>query len=214
MADNKTFPIGTLALGGLFLLVMLVTYLLVKPPAPPPELEGVLRSEYRLLAPFKLTDHNGNLFTEQNLQKKWTFVFYGYTSCPDICPATLYVLNSVQNLQQDEAGDAAINMQVVFISVDPERDTAKKLAAYMAYFNPEFTGATAGMTEIDSLTRQFGAGYMIEAETSPGQYLVAHTSAVFLVDPLGRLVASFSQPHYATTINSLYEQIRTYFSGA
>jgi len=213
MANNKTFPVGTLILGGLFLLVMLITYILVKPPAPPPELEGVLRSEYSLLMPFELTDHNGDLFTEQNFQKKWSFVFYGYISCPDICPATLYVLNSVQSLQQDQAGDAPINMQVVFISVDPERDTPERLADYMAYFNPKFIGATADKAEIDSLTRQFGAGYIIEPETSPGQYPVAHTSAVFLVDPLGRLVASFSQPHYPTTINSLYEQIRTYFSG-
>ena len=132
----------------------------------------------------------------------------------DICPATLYVLNSVQSLQQDKAGDAAIDMQVAFVSVDPERDTTEKLAAYMAYFNPRFIGATADKANIDSLTRQFGAGYMVEDETSPGQYLVAHTSAVFLVDPLGRLVASFSQPHYPTTINALYEQIRTYFSGS
>lgn len=213
MSSNKIFPIGTLVLGGLFVLVMLVTYLLVKPPAPPPELEGVIRPEFSLLMPFELTDQNGAPFTEQNFLKKWTFVFYGYTSCPDICPATLYVLNSVQSLQQDEAGDAAINMQVLFISVDPERDTPEKLTDYMAYFNSEFIGATAGKAEIDSLSRQFGAGYMIEDETSPGQYLVAHTSAVFLVDPLGRLVASFSQPHYATTINALYEQLRTYFSG-
>jgi len=213
MSDNKTFPVGTLVLGGLFLVVMLVTYMLVKPPAPPPELEGVIRPEFRLLTPFELTDHDGAPFTEQNFQQKWTFVFYGYTSCPDICPATLYVLNSVQSLQQDKAGDAPINMQVLFISVDPGRDTPEKLTDYMAYFNPKFIGATASKAKIDSLTRQFGAGYMIEDETSPGQYLVAHTSAVFLVDPLGRLVASFSQPHYATTINSLYEQIRTYFSG-
>jgi protein SCO1/2 len=212
MSDNKTFPVGTLLLGGFFLLVMLATYLLVKPPAPPSELEGVLRPEFRLLMPFKLTDHNGNLFSQQNFQKKWTFVFYGYTSCPDVCPATLYVLNSVQGLQQDKAGDVAIDMQVVFISVDPERDTPEKLANYMAYFNPEFIGATAGKVEIDSLARQFGAGYMIEPETLPGQYLVAHTSAVFLVDPLGRLVASFSQPHYPTGINALYEKIRAYFN--
>jgi protein SCO1/2 len=161
--------------------------------------------------PFKLTDQNGELFSEENFQDKWTFVFYGYTSCPDICPATLYVLNSVQGLQQDQAGDAALDMQVVFISVDPERDTPEKLAAYMAYFNPGFIGASADKAEIDRLARQFGAGYIIEPETAPGQYLVAHTSAIFLVDPLGRLVAVFSQPHYPTSINALYESIRAYF---
>ncbi len=211
MSDSKTFPVGTLVLGAIFLLVMLATYLIIKPSAPPAQLQGVLRPVYQLLMPFELTDQNGELFSEENFQDKWTFVFYGYTSCPDICPATLYVLNSVQGLQQDQVGDATLDMQVVFISVDPERDTPEKLAAYMAYFNPEFIGASADKVEIDRLARQFGAGYIIEPETAPGQYLVAHTSAIFLVDPLGRLVAVFSQPHYPTSINSLYEDIRAYF---
>ena len=213
MADKSTFPIGTLVLGSVFVLVMLATYLLVKPPTPPPELQGVIRPEFRLLMPFELTDHEGNPFTESKLQNKWTFVFFGYTSCPDICPTTLYVLNSVQSLQEDKADGDAIDMQVVFISVDPKRDSTEKLAKYMRYFNKKFTGATASKTKIDRLTRQFNAGYIVEPETSPGQYLVAHTSAIFLVDPLGRLVANFSQPHYPNTINDLYETIRVYFAG-
>lgn len=213
MADKRTFPIGTLVLGSVFVLVMLATYLLVKPPTPPPELQGVIRPEFRLLMPFELTDHEGNPFTESKLQNKWTFVFFGYTSCPDICPTTLYVLNSVQSLQEDKADGDAIDMQVVFISVDPKRDSTEKLAKYMRYFNKKFTGATASKTKIDRLTRQFNAGYIVEPETSPGQYLVAHTSAIFLVDPLGRLVANFSQPHYPNTINDLYEKIRVYFAG-
>jgi protein SCO1/2 len=213
MADKSTFPIGTLVLGSVFVLVMLATYLLVKLPTPPPELQGVIRPEFRLLMPFELTDHEGNPFTESKLQNKWTFVFFGYTSCPDICPTTLYVLNSVQSLQEDKADGDAIDMQVVFISVDPKRDSTEKLAKYMRYFNKKFTGATASKTKIDRLTRQFNAGYIVEPETSPGQYLVAHTSAIFLVDPLGRLVANFSQPHYPNTINDLYEKIRVYFAG-
>jgi len=213
MAYKRTFPIGTLVLGGVFVLVMLATYLLVKPATPPPELQGVIRPEFRLLMPFELTDHEGKPFTERRLQNKWTFVFFGYTSCPDICPNTLYVLNSVQGLQEDKAGGDGIDMQVVFISVDPKRDSTEKLNKYMRYFNKKFTGATASKTQIDRLTRQFNAGYIVEPETSPGQYLVAHTSAIFLVDPLGRLVANFSQPHYPNTINELYEKIRVYFTG-
>jgi len=210
---KRIFPSGTVLLFGLFLTVMLVTYLLVRPPAPPPELEGVLRPDFRLLQPFKLTDHNGALFNNQRLKGKWTFVFFGYTSCPDICPATLYVLNSVQGLLEDETGEVPADMQVVFISVDPGRDTTEKLAAYITHFNKKFIAATADKTEIDKLTRQFGAGYVLEPETAPGQYLVAHTSAIFLVDPFGRLVASFSQPHYPETITSQYRKIQDYFYG-
>jgi protein SCO1/2 len=129
MTKKKIFPIGTALLFGLFLAVMLVTYLLVRPPAPPPELQGVLRPEFRQLRPFELTDHNNTLFNRKRFEGKWTFVFFGYTSCPDICPATLYVLNSVQGLLEDETGEVPADMQVVFISVDPARDTTEKLAA-------------------------------------------------------------------------------------
>ena len=213
MTKKKIFPIGTVLLFGLFLTVMLVTYLLVRPAAPPPELQGVLRPEFRLLHPFKLTDHNNVQFDQERLKGKWTLVFFGYTSCPDICPATLYVLNSVQGLLEDETGEVPDNMQVLFVSVDPQRDTTEKLASYITHFNKKFIGATADKTEIDKLTRQFGAGYILEAETAPDQYMVAHTSAIFLVDPFGRLVASFSQPHYPKTITSQYQKIQKYFYG-
>jgi len=153
------------------------------------------------------------VFNQERFKGKWTLDFFGYTSCPDICPATLYVLNSVQGLLEDETGEVPDDMQVVFISVDPERDTTEKLAAYITHFNKKFIGATADKTEIDKLTRQFGAGYILEPETAPGHYLVAHTSAIFLVDPFGRLIASFSQPHYPKTITSQFQKIQAYFYG-
>ena len=208
---NKKFPAGTLLLFSLFLLVMLVTFLLVKPSPPPSELIGVLRPDFRLLHPFELTDHNKTVFDEKRFQGKWSFVFFGYTSCPDICPTTLNVLNSVYGQIEDRSDTDIKDTQVVFISVDPQRDSTETLADYMTYFNKNFIGVTADKTKIDKLVRQFGAGYGLEDETSPGQYLVAHTSAIFLVDPHARLVATFSQPHYATTIISLYEKIRMYF---
>ena len=211
MTNIKKFPVGTLFLFGIFLLVMLATYFLTKPSAPPADLDGVLRQDFKPLHQFKLTDHNGASFNEERLQGKWTFVFFGYTSCPDICPTTLHALSSVQVLLENESSDDTANRQVVFISVDPERDTTETLATYMSYFNNKFIGATADKMEIEKIARQFGAGYVLEPETAPGQYLVAHTSAIFLVDPFGRLVASFSQPHYPTTIASQYEKIHAYF---
>ena len=212
LMTSKKLPIGTIVIFGFFLLVMAVTYMLTKPPERPAELEGVLRPDFRLLQPFKLTDHNNTVFDEKRLQGKWSFIFFGYTSCPDICPATLYVLSSVHGLLVDETGKIPDDMQVVFISVDPARDTTEKLAKYVTYFNKDFIGTIADKTEIDKLARQFGAGYIIEEETSAGEYNVSHTSAIFLIDPYGRLVASFSQPHQPSTITSLYKKIRTYFS--
>jgi protein SCO1/2 len=213
MTDRILWPIGTLALGGLFILVMLGAYILVKPPAPPPELQGIIRPEFKLLHPFELIGSEDKVINEKNLQGKWSFVFFGYISCPDVCPATLHVLNSVYTLYKDEAGENPVNMQVIFVSVDPQRDSVDTLTRYVAYFNKKFIGTTADRAKIDSFTRQFGAGYIIEPETAPGQYLVAHTSAIFLVDPLGRLVATFSQPHYPSTILSQFKKLKTYFSG-
>ena len=208
---NKNFPAGTVFLFSLFLLVMVVTYILVKPSPPPPELIGVLRPDFKLLHPFELTDHNDAVFDEKRFHGKWSFVFFGYTSCPDICPTTLHVLNAIHGQLEDESSSDPVNMQVVFISVDPQRDTTKKLSDYMSYFNKKFIGVTSDKISIDRLVQQFGGGYAIDPETSPGNYLVAHTSAIFLVDPFGRLVATFSQPHYPATITSQYEKIRTYF---
>ena len=209
---SKRIPIGTIVLFGFFLLTMVAAYYLTKPSPPPQELSGVLRSNFKLLQPFELTDHNNAVFNEKRFLDKWSFVFFGYTSCPDICPATLYVLKSVHGLLVDESGEVPDDMQVVLISVDPERDTTEKLADYITYFNKDFIATTADKVNIDKITQQFGAGYIMDEETSAGVYNVSHTSAIFLVDPYGRLVASFSQPHQPTTITSQYKKIRKYFS--
>ncbi len=209
---SKKLPIGTIVIFSFFILVMVVTYVLTKPPERPPELEGVLRPDFRVLQPFKLTDQNNAVFDEKRLLDKWSFVFFGYTSCPDVCPATLYILNAIYGQLTDENGKKPDDMQVIFISVDPARDTPEKLAKYVSYFNKNFIGVTGDKTEIDKLARQFGAGYIIADKTATGDYTVAHTSAIFLIDPYGRLVANFSQPHQASTITTQYKKIQKYFS--
>jgi len=212
--NRQTFPLGTLVIFAVFLLVMLATWLLIKPPQPPPELSGVLRSEYRLLDPFSLTDHQQQTFDQSRLKGKWSMLFFGYLSCPDVCPLTLHELSEFWRLVQDEDGAAPNYLQVVFVSVDPERDSLQRLGDYVRHFNSSFLAVTAEKTRLDRFAHQFGASYVIEEETAPGQYLVAHTSAIFLVDPLGRSVATFSQPHYASTLYAQYRRITQYFNGA
>ena len=214
MTTQRIIPIGSLVIGLIFGLVMLLTHLLVKPPAPPSELEGVLRKDFRPISGFELQSRGHGPITGSSLHGKWSFVFFGYLSCPDVCPNTLYELGRFRRLLVDETGAEPEDMQVIFISVDPVRDSTERLASYVRHFHPSFIGATAGKGAIERLARQFGASYVIEAETAPGQYLVAHTSTIFLVDPSGRLVAGFSQPHYAATLLSQYRKIRAYFSGA
>ena len=212
--NRDTLPVGTLILFAVFLLVMALTYWLIRPAPPPPELAGVLRPEYRLLAPFRLTDQHRNTFDQNHFRGKWSMLFFGYLSCPDVCPMTLHELNRFWRLVEDEAGTPPQDLQIVFVSVDPARDSPQELGAYVRHFNPGFIGATARSDQVDLLAHQFGAGYVLEEETAPGQYLVAHTSAIFLVDPLGRSVAIFSQPHYGNTLHHQYGRIRQYFSAA
>lgn len=212
MSEKSSFPIGTLVLAGVLVLLMTVTYLLVKPKSPPAELQGILKSEFRMLAPFQLQAHQRGPITESDLKGKWSFVFFGYTYCPDVCPNTMHELKGFRALLEDEDSAAANDVQVIFVSVDPGRDDTARLASYARHFHSSFIGATAGKGAIDRLTRQFGAGYLFEPADSSGQYPVAHSSAIFLVDPYGRLVASFSQPHYASSIHAQYKKIVDYYN--
>ncbi|MFZ9039506.1 MAG: SCO family protein [Gammaproteobacteria bacterium] len=213
MTSKRIIPIGSLVIGLGFALVLLITHLLVRPPAPPAELEGVLRKNFRPIGGFELQTHDRGPINQSSLRGKWSLVFFGYMSCPDVCPNTLHELSQFHSLLLDADGEEAQDLQVLFVSVDPDRDSTEALARYVQHFDRHFIGATAGKGAIDRLTRQFDAGYVIEAETSPEVHPIAHTSAIFLVDPLGRLVASFSQPHYAANLLSQYNKITAYFEG-
>lgn len=202
---------------GAILLVLLLSvtgvwYVSTSPSSPPPELVGVLRPAPKMLKPVELIDQNGAEVNTQLFKDKWSFVFFGYTSCPDICPTTLHVLNAVTEMLGKDNAELLPDTQVVFISVDPGRDTVTDLADYVKFFNRDFVGLTGDKKNIDNITQQFGAGYILEEETAPGQYMVAHTSAVFLVAPESGLVAAFSQPHNPKTIVAQYKKIRAYIS--
>jgi len=211
MSEKPPVPYGTIVLflfWGL-LLGALVLWMLPNKTIPP-ELQGVLRPEPKPLRTFELSDQYRQAFNLERLKDKWSFVFFGYTYCPDICPTTLSTLTGmVKQLQEDPQGLS--NIQVVFVSVDPQRDTPDVLEAYLKYFDEAFQGVTGAQQDIDRLTRQFGAAYMKEPETTHGQYLVSHTSSIFLVDPYGQLIAAFSPPHDANTIVDQFRQMRSLF---
>lgn len=173
----------------------------------PPELQAVLRPAPKALHEFNLAGHDGQRFTLDRLKNKWSMLFFGYTYCPDICPTALAVLSALfQRLEQHPG--VIPDTQVVFVSVDPQRDRPERLAEYIAYFDERFVAATGEVAEIDGLVRQIGAGYQIEPEDSSGNYLVSHTGSIFLVDPQARLVGAFSFPHKPESIASQYLRIR------
>ena len=214
MTDSKKrSPLIIFFVFSVMLLIGVVAYSVINPrnasDSVPAELLGVLRPEPKSLAPIKLIGQDGTAFSMANISGKWSFVFFGYTYCPDVCPMTLSMLKAVDK-HLDGSGNAE-DTQVLFVSVDPERDTPEKLAEYIAFFNKDFLAATGEKIEIDKFAQQLGAGYIIDPETVPGVYEVSHTSAIFLIDPQARLVATFSQPHNPENIVQLYFQIRDYF---
>ena len=166
----------------------------------PIELLAVLKPNPIALQEFSLTDQNNRPFTLEELRNKNTLLFFGYTSCPDICPTTLTVLNQLHKQLEKE-------INVVFVSVDPQRDTTDKLSSYMEYFNQDFFGITGSKKGIDQVTKQFNAGYIIEEKISDDNYLVSHTSSIFLIDPELNIIAAFSPPHHASIIASQLKMI-------
>lgn len=172
---------------------------LLEPPVPVETASATRFPVARALQPFALVDHRGARFDNQALQGHWTFLFFGYTHCPDVCPTTLSVLNSVAQ----RLADTPAAVQFAFVSVDPVRDTPEQLARFVKYFNGDFIGVTGEPDAIEQLTRQLGVVFMqVGNATNPDSYLVDHTASVFLIDPDGRYHAVFTPPLDAAVISA------------
>lgn len=193
-------------------LAALVLYLAIPGPSRtiPPELGRILLPEARELTPFSLTDMDNRVFDLERLKGKWSLVFFGYTHCPDICPTTLSTLKSTARQLQQNGGDLS-DIQFVFISVDPKRDSPEHLKQYIAYFHPDFIGATGDKADIDRLARQLGAIYMFDGDTAGEDYIVNHSASILLVDPQARWVGRFNPPHTATGIAEDFRLARDFF---
>ena len=134
---------------------------------------------------FELTDHNGQPFNKDQLNGKWSLVFFGYTSCPDVCPTTLQNLGFIY----DDLKAVAKNSQVLLVTVDPLRDTQEKLSQYIAYFNPEFIALRAGHEVLFPFARNMGLMYSISEDKE--DYLVDHSASLVLINPDGKITAIF-----------------------
>lgn len=141
----------------------------------------------RLLKPFELINQQGETITNDILKDKWSFIFLGYTHCPDVCPTTLAKLaNSYPRLKQTSE-----DSQVLFVSVDPKRDDSAQLKEYSAYFNDEFIAASNEHKHLFPFVRSLGLMYSMGEDTSKPDYEVGHSGAIVLVNPLGQLHAMF-----------------------
>ncbi|PXX42007.1 protein SCO1/2 [Undibacterium pigrum] len=132
---------------------------------------------------FALTDHNGKPRTLADFKGKAVVIFFGYTQCPDVCPTTMAEMASVMKL----LGSDADKVQVLFVTLDPERDTQALLASYVPNFDKRFLGLYGDAAATAKVAKEFKVFYQKVAGKTPGSYTVDHTAGSYVFDPQGRI---------------------------
>src|SRR6476619_669371 len=144
---------------------------------------------------------DGKTVTDRDFSGRYMLVFFGFTHCPDICPAELQVI--AQAL--DRLGDKAKKVVPIFITVDPERDTPQAMAEYVKSFGPNFVGLTGSPEAIAAAAKAYRVAYaQVKNKDSPGDYSVDHSALVYLMDPEGRYVTHFS---YGLSADQMAEKL-------
>jgi protein SCO1/2 len=132
---------------------------------------------------FTLTDHNGKQRTLEDFRGKAVVVFFGFTQCPDVCPTTLVEMANVRKM----LGPDADRLQVLFVTVDPERDTPEHLKQYVPAFDPSFIGLTGDQAAIEKVAKDFRVFYQKVPGKEKGNYTLDHTAGSYVFDPQGRI---------------------------
>jgi len=143
----------------------------------------------RPLATFVLSDQHGAPFTNADLLGHWTVVFSGFTSCPDICPLTLAQLNSAESSMTGQK-----HHKVIFITVDPQRDTTSNLKQYLAWFQPKWIGLTGTDEHLSALLASLGMAQVKVPAVAGDNYGIEHSTALVLLDPQGRMAGYWKAP--------------------
>ncbi|TNE80621.1 MAG: SCO family protein [Gammaproteobacteria bacterium] len=168
---------------------------------------AVLLDTPRKFSEFQLTDHRGQPFTQKNLEGKWTLIFFGFTHCPDICPTTMAAAAKMYaGLDEDERED----LQVVLISLDPERDTPEQLAEYVPYFNEDFVGASGNPYVLLKLATELNVAFS-KVDLDNGDYTIDHSGNLVLINPYGHYHGFFRPPFEEGSMRLAWRSIRAIF---
>lgn len=154
--------------------------------------------------PFTLTDESGERVTDKDFRGRYTLVFFGFTGCPDICPASLQLIAAVL----DNLGAKADRITPIFISVDPERDTPQKLAEYTNAFDPRIVGLTGTPEEVAAVAKAYKVYYKkVPNADSPGNYGMDHTSILYVMGPDGSYLTHFTPTTSVDDMTAKLEKI-------
>ncbi len=167
----------------------------------------------REIADISLTDHKNMQFGVQQLQGVWSFVYFGFTSCPDICPVTLSVLAQVERHLQESAQKTLFEkFQVILVTVDPERDDVATLQQYVENFSHRFIGVTGKNIEIGKLARQLNVAYgKVPDLDSPVGYQVEHSGNIVVLNPQGHYHGFIKMPHSVEQVVETYRTLSSNF---
>lgn len=177
----------------------------------PEAIQGAIYPVAKSLKDFELLDQHSNKVTKAIFENQWSLIFVGYTHCPDVCPTTLNVLNQVDGFMREQKIQPP---QIVFLSIDPLRDTPEVMKPYVEYFNKAFIGLTGEVDEIKLLTQQLNAVYRkavgASGDINNNDYLMDHSSALMLVNPNGDLQSILTAPHTPANIIDSILKTRAY----
>jgi protein SCO1 len=186
-------------------LVVLVAAMFMMPRAPLPTSAATVLTEPRALPDVDLVDAHGSRLDLDAFRGRYTLLYFGFTQCPDVCPLALKALADVRANLAERAPQAV--PQVVFVSVDPERDTPAAIAQYLGRFDASFVGATGSAARLAPLVAALGV--TVDKHTQgDDHYSVTHNDAVYMIGPNAELVAISSGPHDPATLASDYIKIR------
>lgn len=158
-----------------------------QPQAPKPYPHAILTPAPTAAPVVTLTGVDGKPFTLDALKGTYTWVYFGFANCPDVCPEAMsFMADEYRRLKRPEA------VTPLFVSVDPKRDTPDKLKTYVGYYHPKLKAATGDKAQIDTLAKALGAAYVIDPPKAGSKdYNVSHTNLVFVLDPQGQYVATY-----------------------
>lgn len=165
---------------------------------------ALAQSDSSVRPTLELIDQSGNPFSDAALAGRPYAIFFGFTHCPDVCPTTLMTLsNTLQRLGAD-----ADRLRILFVSVDPERDTPEQLRQYLAAFDARIIGLTGSETQISAAAKRWKV-FHNKIREDDGSYTIVHSAYVYLMDPANRLVGTMgfqdSEEEQATRLRSLLE---------
>ncbi len=166
----------------------------------PPTLHGTVIDPPKAMPDFTLSAASGPV-SLSDYRGQIVVLYFGYTSCPDVCPTTLAYLREALN----ELGDQAREVQVVFVSVDWKKDTPERVASYLSAFRPDYVGLSGSQEQIDAVTKDFGIFYQINPADENGYYTVDHTATVQLLDRQGQLIMTWP---YGLTADEMLEDLK------